>query len=332
MLFYVLEARLFSATEIAGFYPILVTPTRRDSSAADHTSSVDVDELERLVRSLLDDGASGFIALGTTGECATLTFDEFSETSECIVATVNGRVPTFIGTTALGTRDVIERARRVADLGATGTLLGLPMWQPLTTSMAVNFYSEVAQAVPSLAIMVYANTRAFRYAFDADFWGRLAVDVPTATSAKVSRVDTVPEFIEASQGRIHFLPNEMRIAELFEAAPEAATACWATAASMGPSPIRLLMDAIANGDGAEVKLLDAEISWANEPIVPLVADPELFASYNIQVEKVRIAAAGYCNPGPIRSPYDDIPDRFAEASRECGERWAAMCSRLVDDG
>lgn len=52
-----------------------------------------------------------------------------------------------------------------------------------------------------------------------------------------------------------------------------------------------------------------------------MSDPELFASYNIQVEKTRINSAGYCNAGPLRPPYDFFPEDYLRSSIECGERW-----------
>ena len=60
----------------------------------------------------------------------------------------------------------------------------------------------------------------------------------------------------------------------------------------------------------------------------LLAKPEIFASYNIQFEKIRIETAGYCNPGPIRPPYNVIPDEYAEAARECGRRWAQLRTEI----
>ncbi len=60
----------------------------------------------------------------------------------------------------------------------------------------------------------------------------------------------------------------------------------------------------------------------------MIHKPEVFAQLNIQVEKVRIEAAGYCRPGPVRAPYDEMPPNYAEASRECGRRWAQLCAKL----
>jgi dihydrodipicolinate synthase/N-acetylneuraminate lyase len=236
-------------------------------------------------------------------------------------------VPLFVGATALGTHDVVSRIRFAADRGVTGTLLGLPMWQPLTTSMAVRYYRDISEAFPDTDVMVYANARAFRYAFPVEFWEAVAKEAPTVVAAKVSKVDGLSANIEATSGRVHFLPNEMRVAQFYDTEPETTTACWATSASMGPRPVHRIIDAVAAGDRAEIERRSADIAWAHEPIEPILANPEVFASYNIQVEKARMEAAGYCSPGPVRPPYADMPEEYDAASRECGRRWRELCDR-----
>ena len=92
------------------------------------------------------------------------------------------------------------------------------------------------------------------------------------------------------------------------------------------------MDAIAKKDTARIKKLNDDIAWANEPVAPMIEKPELFQHYNIQLEKVRIEAAGYCKPGPIRPPYDVFPEEYAAGARECGKRWAELCKRIAAGG
>jgi hypothetical protein len=124
------------------------------------------------------------------------------------------------------------------------------------------------------------------------------------------------------------MPIDMGVAQFHALSPETTTACWATAAAMGPEPAVAIINAVLRNDAPRIKELNAQIAWTNEPIHGMLEKPELFASYNIQVEKVRIAAAGYCKPGPIRPPYDVFPEEYAAAARECGRRWAELRKRL----
>jgi hypothetical protein len=175
--------------------------------------------------------------------------------------------------------------------------------------------------------MVYANTRAFRFDFPLEFWSAVAKEAPTVITAKCSRAPRLPEMIAATSGRIHFMPNDAVIQDFFAMSPDTTTACWSTAASMGPAPAIAITRAIRERKADLIRSISAEIAWANAPLQSIIDDPATFASYNIQVEKARIAEAGYCKPGPARPPYDVIPEDILNASRECGRRWADLCKR-----
>ena len=320
---------MITAAEIRGMYGIIPTPALPGADRIDAQDTVDVEEMARLVDQLVRDGVSGIIALGTTGECPTLSEADFDVGVDTVVEAVGGRVPTFVGATGEGGHATARRLRKVAGSGATGALLGLPMWQPLTTEMAVDYYAQVSEAFPDLAIMAYANARAFRYQFPVEFWEGVAAQASTVTSAKVSRAPDLERMLEVTGKRVNFVPSDMVVADFADRAPETTTACWATAAGMGPEPSLAIMDALTRGDAAAADKAAADIAWANEPLAPLFADAEVFASYNIQIEKARIAAAGYCRPGPARSPYHHLPETYAAASAECGERWRELRARLA---
>ncbi|HLQ32646.1 MAG TPA: dihydrodipicolinate synthase family protein [Chloroflexota bacterium] len=320
---------MLKPTDLRGMYAIIATPAKDGAERLDATNTVDLDETERLANKLIADGASGFIALGTTGECATVIREDYEAFVDCLLATVNRRVPTFVGTTALGAHEVFRRMRFIRERGADGTLLGMPMWQPCTVDMAVEYYASMSEAFPELAIMVYANSRAFRFDYTPEFWGRVVDKAPTVMSAKFSRPDTLLACLEASKGRVHFLPNEGAALRFAQLSPDTTTACWATAASMGPQPAIAMMDAILAKDLERAKIIDADLKWASQTVEPIIRNPELFASYNIQLEKIRIDAAGYSKAGPIRPPYNVVPADIAEASRENGRRWAELAKKYA---
>lgn len=319
---------MLNAQEIRGLYAILPTPARPGAEALMARNTVDLDETTRAVNALIDDGCKGLIALGTTGECATLSQEDYEAFVGCLLETVNKRVPTFVGTSALGGHEVARRMKFIVDCGADGTLLGLPMWQPMTAGPAVNFYRELSEAFPEIAIMVYANQRAFRFSFPEEFWEAVVRVAPTVVAAKYSKPRNLKQLLKVTAGRVNIIPNEMVMAQFYAESPETTICCWATAASMGPKPAIQLMDAVERRDTAAVNSISAALAWANEPIAPIIADPEVFAHYNIQMEKARINAAGYFNAGPVRSPYNDMPADFIRYSEECGRRWAILNCKL----
>jgi len=320
---------MLKPSDMRGVYAIIPTPAKDGADRWDAVDTVDLPETERVVNRLIGDGVDGLIVLGTTGECATITGDEYEAFVDCVLTTVKKRVPTFIGTTALGTHEVIRRARFAADRGADGILLGLPMWQPLTVDMAVEYYRGVSEAFPRLALMVYGNGRAFRFAFPPQFWSRVVEVAPTLMAAKYSRPNALLDSLAASKGRVHFLPHDGGLSKFAELSPATTTACWSTAASMGPEPVLVQMRALLAADNEALRAIAKDLAWAREPIAEIVGDPELFATYNIQMEKIRIQAAGYCKAGPIRPPYNIMPERYAEGAKQNARRWRQLCEKYA---
>lgn len=318
---------MLKPSDLRGVYAIIPTPAKDGADRWDAVDTVDLAETERVVNRLIGDGVHGLIVLGTTGECATITGQEFEAFVDCVLATVKKRIPAFIGTTALGTHEVVRRARFAADRGADGILLGLPMWQPLTVDMAVEYYRSIAEAFPRLALMVYGNGRAFRFAFPPQFWSQVVEVAPTLIAAKYSRPNALLDSLAASKGRVHFLPHDGGLSKFAELSPQTTTACWSTAASMGPQPVLEQMRALLAKDTEALRAIAKDLAWAREPIAGITGDPELFATYNIQMEKIRIQEAGYCKAGPIRPPYNVMPAQYADCAKENARRWRELCKK-----
>ena len=320
---------MLNAADYKGLYAILPTPSNPGANRLDAVNTVALDETARVVNRLVADGVSGIIILGTTGECATLTQADYEAFAGCVLETAARRIPTIVGTTALGGQAVVQRMRFARDNRADGVLLGLPMWQPVTTEMAVRYYSDLSKLFPETAIMVYANARAFRYNFPPEFWQALSREAPTVTSAKYSRAKNRVDLQASTNHRIHFMPNESTVQNFFADSQKTTTSCWATAAAMGPQPALAMMDAVTRNDAAAVSAIAADIAWAHETVKGIIGNPEIFALYNIQLEKIRIDEAGYCRAGPIRPPYDFMPEDYAEGARECGRRWKKLCDKYA---
>src|SRR5256886_3479275 len=313
---------MITANDLSGALAIMPTPAKEGADRLDATNTVDLDETARLVESLVRDGATGIMALGTMGECATTSHSDYEAYVDCLLQTVRGRIPTFVGTTALGGHEIARRIRFVKERGATGTLLGIPMWQPATLDMAVQVYASVAEAFSDFPIIGYANAPAFRFAFDLDFWKRIVDNAPTVMSAKFSSKGILREAVAATQGRVNFVPPVGLAYEFAQLSPETATTCWIP--SVGPQPALALMKALASRDGQLAKSVADDIAWAVEPHHAITGAQEVFASYNIQLEKILMAASGYCKTGPIRPPYNVMPDDFRKAATEGGQRYAKL--------
>jgi len=313
---------MITAKDLKGALAIMPTPAKEGAERLDATDTVDLDETARIADNLVRDGAAGIMALGTMGECATTSQADYEAYVDCILRTVRGRIPTFIGTTALGGHEIARRIKFVRGLGATGTLLGIPMWQPATLEMAVKFYADVSETFPDFPIMIYANPRAFRFDFGAAFWGPVATKAPTVMSAKFANRSILKQVVEATKGRVNFVPPIGMAYEFAQISPETQTTCWLP--SVGPQVGVALMKALADGNAKQAKAIADDIAWANEPDHHIIGSAEVFGSNNIQLEKILMAASGYCKTGPIRPPYNVVSDEIRSAAEEAGRRYGKL--------
>ena len=76
---------------------------------------------------------------------------------EATVAAVKKRVPLFVGCTNLNPREAIRQAKFAQEAGADGLLLGVRFYYQATVDNAVQFYHDVADALPKMGVMIYHN-------------------------------------------------------------------------------------------------------------------------------------------------------------------------------
>ncbi|HXG29013.1 MAG TPA: 4-hydroxy-tetrahydrodipicolinate synthase, partial [Nevskiales bacterium] len=124
----------------AGSLVALVTPMQGDGR-------VDYDSLRRLVDFHVREGTDGIVSVGTTGESATLDFDEHIEVIRRTVEFAAGRLPVIAGTGANATREAIELTRAAKAAGAQACLLVTPYYNKPTQEGLYRHYRAVAEAV-----------------------------------------------------------------------------------------------------------------------------------------------------------------------------------------
>ena len=309
--------------EIQGVLAIMPTPATDQAGDPTALNTIDHAESARAAEALIADGVNAIMTNGTFGEGATLTWDEHREFARTIIETVAGRVPVFVGATTLNTRDTIMRARTFADMGASGLLLGRPMWSPCDDNTTVDFYRSVAEAVPELGIIAYDNPVAFRGKLSPRAYAGLAM-IPQVVAAKYPIMG--PSFLadlEASKKQLRILPVERDWYYAWRWAPEEMTACWSGSASCGPHAAVALAERLQLEDAAAAQEIAEEFRHASQTFFP-GGSFEIFSNYNVQLEKIRINEAGYIKAGPSRPPYVSCPDEYAQGAKESGRRLAAL--------
>ncbi|GAB4190043.1 MAG: 4-hydroxy-tetrahydrodipicolinate synthase [Wenzhouxiangellaceae bacterium] len=157
--------------------------------------AIDLETWQQLLLWHVDQGTSGVVVAGTTGESATLTDDEFNQLLSAAVATVGGKLRILAGTGSASTRTAVERTRRAEQLGADGALIVTPYYNRPGQEGLYAHYRTIAEAV-SLPIVLY-NVPA-----------RTAVDLAPATVARLAAIDNIVAIKEAhtAAGRL----NELR--------------------------------------------------------------------------------------------------------------------------
>jgi len=132
-----------SAPDLRGLWIPIVTPLDADGD-------VDVDALDRLARRLLADGAAGLVALGTTGEPATLDAAERRSVVEvCDRACREAGRSLLVGAGTNSTRGTIDEiAHLTAGTDAVAALVVAPYYTRPSEQAVVEHYAEVGAASP----------------------------------------------------------------------------------------------------------------------------------------------------------------------------------------
>ena len=156
----------------------LVTPMQADET-------LDMDSLNRLIEFHIANGTDGIVAVGTTGESATLNEQEHCALIRHVVETVKGRVPVIAGTGANSTREAIDLTACAKKAGADACLLVTPYYNKPTQEGLYLHHKAIAEAVAIPQILYNVP-------------GRTACDMLPETVARLSKVPNIIGVKEAT--------------------------------------------------------------------------------------------------------------------------------------
>lgn len=156
---------------LTGSLVALVTPMHEDGQ-------IDFDALKRLVDFHIDQGTVGLVAVGTTGESATLSPDEHVRVVQTVVRHAAGRVPVIAGAGSNCTAHAIELARAMQATGADMLLSVAPYYnKPGQEGMYLHFRT-LAEAV-DLPLILY------------NVPGRTVADLGNDTVLRLAQIDNI---------------------------------------------------------------------------------------------------------------------------------------------
>lgn len=156
----------------------LITPMHEDGS-------IDESSLRRLIDFHVAQGTDGIVAVGTTGESATLDEAEHCEVIRMVVQHVAGRLPVIAGTGANSTTEAITLTRCAQQAGADAALLVTPYYNKPTQEGLYRHHKAVAEAVSMPQILYNVP-------------GRTACDMLPETVARLARIPNIVGIKEAT--------------------------------------------------------------------------------------------------------------------------------------
>ncbi len=146
---------------------------------------LDFESLAKLVEFHIANGTDAIVAMGTTGESATLDMKEHCSVLREVVNRVHGRVPVIAGTGANSTTEAIELTRAAMQVGADACLLVTPYYNKPTQEGLYRHYKAIAEAVPVPQILYNVP-------------GRTACDMLPETVERLSGISNIIGVKEAT--------------------------------------------------------------------------------------------------------------------------------------
>ncbi len=235
--------------QIQGAITALVTPMR--------DGRVDEQGLIDLIEFQIAGGIHGIVPCGTTGESATLDFDEHKRVIELTVKTVRGRVPVIAGTGANSTREAIELTQSAKASGADAVLSVVPYYNKPSQEGLFQHFKSILSAV-DIPMVLY------------NVPGRTVTNMLPTTVARLAKLPNVIGIKEACGSLnqvselIQLCPKDFIIlsGDDFTAMPTVligGKGVISVVSNLAPEKMAKMMEAALNGDLVRAKVLHYEL-------------------------------------------------------------------------
>lgn len=286
--------------QLSGSMVALVTPMHADGS-------VDWDSLTKLVDWHIEQGTDGIVAMGTTGESATLGFREHDEVIERVVEIVDKRIPVIAGTGGNATDEAIRLTRHASRVGADACLLVCPYYNKPTQEGLYRHFHAIAMAV-DVPLVLY------------NVPSRTGVDMLPETVARLAEIDNIIALKEAkgSIERIHALIEQVGEGiQIFSGDDGTAMETIlvggkgdiSVTANVAPKMMHDMCAAALVGDRVTAETLDAKLQLLHSA---------LFLESNPIPVKWALGEMGHI-PDGIRLPLTPLNERFQQPVRDALE-------------
>ncbi|HFC8477450.1 TPA: 4-hydroxy-tetrahydrodipicolinate synthase [Neisseria subflava] len=163
---------------LKGSLVALITPMNQDGS-------INYEQLHDLIDWHIENGTDGIVAVGTTGESATLPVEEHLAVIEATVKHVNKRIPVIAGTGANNTVEAIALSKAAEQAGADYTLSVVPYYNKPSQEGIYQHFKAIAEAT-SIPMIIY------------NVPGRTVVSMSNDTILRLAEIPNIVGVKEAS--------------------------------------------------------------------------------------------------------------------------------------
>ncbi len=151
----------------------------------DSQGRFDEEKYRQLIDFQIENGTDVIVPCGTTGESATLNFEEHDQVIRVCIDQVKKRVPVIAGTGANSTSEAIELSQNAREMGADGLLLVCPYYNRPSQEGLYRHFKAIAEAVKLPQVLYNVP-------------GRTGVDMTADTTVRLAEIDNIVAIKEAS--------------------------------------------------------------------------------------------------------------------------------------
>jgi len=282
-----------------GVLPAIITPFKRNSAM-----DLDLQGLERNIDFLVSRGIHGIVPCGSTGESATLTFEEHEKVIEIVVNNVNGRIPVLAGTGSNNTAEAVKLTKAAKDIGADGVLVISPYYNKPNRSGLIKHYTKLADL--DLPVVMYNVPGRTGQNLEPDLVAELAQHPNIVAIKEASgNIGQISRIIEETQDEdFCVISGDDNITLPILALGGAGVI--SVAANIDPARMVALYEAMKQGDYQKALVLHYALS-------PLFRS--MFIDTNPIPVKKAVELLGMAG-GPVRLPLDELDEKKAEQLRK----------------
>lgn len=258
-------------------------------------------ELRHQVDRLIDAGIYGIFTLGTNGENYTMDFAEKVRVMTIVIDQAKHRVPIYVGTGCVTTRETIALSKKAEELGADYLSIVSPWFAQNTQNGLYEHYRAVADAV-RLPIIIY------------NMPARTGVNVHWKTMEKLGKIDNIVG-IKDSSGNFDNMQRYLEIPDrtfsVFSGNDSLILPCLLAGGQGGISGISNVLPEIMISIYTAWEKGDIEEAWRIQRSIRPLRDCMAMANPN-SVVKCAASMVGQ-NLGPVRAPFNINDDELKNA-------------------